>query len=153
MSVSADPASSGPRTPEIYLGTARAEGFIGTPALGSTDGSAYQPASDLLADQWTLSGDWDVTQESITATEDGTTLTLRYRGRDVFLVMAGPPGSTVRVRIEGHDFGGADVSPDGLVHVSDPRLYRLVNVPQALTDATLRLTFSEGVTANAFTFG
>ena len=151
--VSADPGSSTPRSPETYLGTGRARGFLGTPALGMAEERAYTQAPRLGADQWTLGGRWEVTSESITAAEDGATLTLRYRGRDVFLVMAGPEGSGVKVSVDGHHITGPDVGPDGVARVFDPRLYRLVRASQALPDATLRLTFSKGITANAFTFG
>ena len=151
--VSGDPASGSPRTPETYLGTDRARGHTGRPGLAPTPATDFAPAATLHADQWTLGGRWEVARESITAAADGATLTLRYRGRDVFLVMAGPPGSTVGVEVEGHHVAGSDVGADGIAQVGEPRLYRLVRAPQALPDATLRLTFSEGVTANAFTFG
>jgi len=98
-------------------------------------------------------GRWKATPEAITAGEDGAVLTLRYRGQHVYLVMAGPTGSAVRVSVDGQDVAGPDVGPDGFAQVSDPRLYHLVSAPRSLPDATLRLTFSKGVTAHAFTFG
>lgn len=151
--VSVGDGGPGPRTAETYLGTARARGFAGTPSLGSPDGVDHAPASDLLADHWTLGGRWKATPEAITAGEDGAVLTLRYRGQHVYLVMTGPTGSAVRVSVDGQDVAGPDVGPDGFAQVSDPRLYHLVSAPRSLPDATLRLTFSKGVTAHAFTFG
>ncbi len=89
----------------------------------------------------------------MTAAADGATLTLRYSGRDVFLVMTGLPGGTVRVGLDDRALPGVDLGPDGTASVEVARLYRLASAAQPLTDATLTLTFSRGVSANAFTFG
>ena len=66
--------------------------------------------------------------------------------------MDGPPGSTVGVSVDGLSRpGGADVA-NGTVKLDGPKLYRLVKSDAAVT-GTLRLTFSRGVSVNAFTFG
>ncbi len=144
------PGSAG-QTPETYLGTDRAERYVGTPALSA--GETYTPAASLGADHWTLGGAWKVSGQSITAAADGATLTLRFTGRDAYLVMGGPPGSTVKVVTDGLVAPGADVDASGMVTLSAYRLYRLVSADQSVNGVTLRLTFSQGVSANAFTFG
>jgi hypothetical protein len=48
---------------------------------------------------------------------------------------------------------GADVAANGTVTLDGPRAYRLVESQQSTGGTTLRLTFSQGVSANAFTFG
>jgi len=149
--VSAAGPGSADQTPETYLGTERAERYVGQPALSS--GGPYRPASSLSGDQWTLGGAWDVSGQAITAGSDGATLTLRFTGQDVYLVMGGPPGSTVTVAVDGKAAPGTDVDSTGTVTISEYRLYRLVESGQSVNGATLRLTFSRGVSANAFTFG
>jgi len=144
-------AGSADQTPETYLGTDRAERYVGQPALSS--GGPYRPASALAANQWTLGGAWDVSGQSITAASDGATLTLRFTGNGAYLVMGGPPGSSVAVAVDGQAALGRDVGANGTVTLSDSRLYRLVESRQQLNGATVRLTFSRGVSANAFTFG
>jgi len=151
VEVSAAGPGSADQTPETYLGTERAERYVGQPALSS--GGPYRPASSLSGDQWTLGGAWDVSGQAITAGSDGATLTLRFTGQDVYLVMGGPPGSTVTVAVDGKAAPGTDVDSTGTVTISEYRLYRLVESGQSVNGATLRLTFSRGVSANAFTFG
>ncbi|MEI2731736.1 MAG: cytochrome c biogenesis protein DipZ [Dermatophilaceae bacterium] len=153
VQVDAGPASTGARTPETYLGTSRARGYAGSPGLVDGAGATFSPVAALGADQWTLGGRWDVGEQSLTAAADGATLTLRYSGRDVFLVMNGPPGGTVGVGLDGQALPGVDRGPDGTASVEVARLYRLASAGQPLTNATLTLTFSRGVSANAFTFG
>lgn len=137
---------------ETYLGLGRARGFVGTPPLqsGSVD---YTPADALASGQWTLGGRWKADGESITAESEGATLQFRFSGREMYLVMGGPPGSTVGVRVDGQvQHPGGDVT-DGVVKVGDYRLYRLVSLPQTAPGTLVELTFSPGVKANAFTFG
>ena len=151
VQVSADGPGSAIQTPETYLGTDRAERYVGSPTLATS--GTYTPAASIGADEWTLGGAWDVSGQSITAAADGATLTLRFSGRDAYLVMGGPPGSTVKVVTDGLVAPGADVDASGMVTVSASRLYRIVSAEQSVTGVTLRLTFSRGVSANAFTFG
>ena len=139
------------RSPETYLGTGRASGFSGSPQLhDGTD--TYTPEPSVRPDGWTLGGKWSLDGESITADEDGATLTYVFRGSSMYLVMGGPSGSSVKVDVGGQDPGGADVI-DGTADVSDSRLYRLVELPSPSEGTTVTLTFSKGVRANAFTFG
>ena len=150
VQVTADGPGSANQTPETYLGRDREERYVGKPGLGG--GSTYTEAS-VGADEWTLGGAWDVASQAITAVSDGATLTLNYTGRDVYLVMGGPSGSTVKVAVSGQATLGSDVGPNSTVTLSGPRMYRIVESKQSSAEATLRLTFSQGVSANAFTFG
>lgn len=143
-------SATGMQTPETYLGTSRAERYVGTPSLDK--GGTYTSAVSLDTNQWTLGGSWNVKAESITAGADGATLTLRFTGRQVFLVMDGPAGATVEVSIDGNHFG-ADVDANGIAKLDGPRLYKLANTENPANGMTLHLTFSQGVSANAFTFG
>ena len=150
VQVTADAPGSSGQTPETYLGSDREERYVGQPGLGA--GSTYTEAV-VGPDEWTLGGAWDVAGQAITAGSAGATLNLRYTGRDVYLVMGGPLGSTVKVVVDGLATLGSDVSPNGTLTLDGPRIYRLVESPQPTAGTTLRLTFSQGVSANAFTFG
>lgn len=140
------------QSPETYLGTQRARNFVGEPRLrnGSND---YTAAKLSDVNSWTLDGNWRVDEESITAEADGASLSYRFSGREMFLVMSGPEGSTATVTVDGKPANpGADVV-DGTVQVGNARLYKLVKFDKPQSGATVKITFSKGVKANAFTFG
>lgn len=139
------------QSPETYLGTKRAHGFVGKQQLANGE-HTFHAATQVKVNEWTLGGTWEVDEESIQSSEDDATLTYHFRGRDMYLVLGGAPGSTVQVSVDGKvQSAGKDVS-DGTVTIDANRLYHLVHLPTA-TEATVTLTFSEGVSANAFTFG
>ena len=140
------------QSPETYLGTQRARNFVGEPRLrnGSND---YTAAKLSDVNSWTLDGNWRVDEESITSEADGASLSYRFSGREMFLVMSGPEGSTATVTVDGKPANpGADVV-DGTVQVGNARLYKLVKFDKPQSGATVKITFSKGVKANAFTFG
>ncbi|OKL50541.1 cytochrome c biogenesis protein DipZ [Boudabousia marimammalium] len=149
--------SSEKQSPETYLGVNRARGFVGTPHL-QAGLNTYQPAESITQNEWTLGGDWEVDGEKITAKSAGATLSYRFTGKKMFLVMGAegvPAGasSQVKVMVDGiSQPGGMDVK-DGQVKVQDYRLYRLVELPEITEGTQVTLTFDKGVSANAFTFG
>jgi cytochrome c biogenesis protein CcdA/thiol-disulfide isomerase/thioredoxin len=147
----ADPAL---RTPETYIGWQRAQGYFQPPHPGVGEYTA--PAErDLLPNAFALGGRWQIDAESGTALSDAT-ITVRFKARRVFLVM-GSPGRPrdVRVELDGKpipdSLAGEDVH-GGKATISDQRLYRLVELPEA-GDHTLTLRFDLGIEAFAFTFG
>ena len=114
---------------------------------------SYSPASDPDSSKWNLSGTWKVDGESITAVSGDATLTYRFDGREMYLVMGGTEGATVKVEVNGRiQHPGQDVA-DGTAIIHQHRLYRLVSLPKAAEGTLVTLHFSPGVTANAFTFG
>ena len=144
-------ASAG-QSPETYLGTARARGFTGTPEL-SNGTNTYQAATSLPLDGWTLSGNWKVDSEKITAGTDGAKLRYQFSGKEVFLVMGADKPTDVKVSVDGvPQPGGKDVH-NGQVTVDGYRLYRLVSLPKVTDRSVVTIEFSKGVSANAFTFG
>jgi cytochrome c biogenesis protein CcdA/thiol-disulfide isomerase/thioredoxin len=142
------------RTPETYLGYERGQGWVEGPNPGASTYDAPDPG-DLDPNQFAFGGDWRVNTESATALADGT-ISLRFQARRVFLVM-GSPGRprTLRVELDGEPisdrFAGQDVS-GGSTTISNQRLYRLVDLPDA-GDHTLTLRFEPGIAGYAFTFG
>ncbi|PIE19286.1 MAG: hypothetical protein CSA64_05255 [Arachnia propionica] len=140
------------QSPETYLGTERASGFRGSPGLQAGE-TSYQPDTNIGLNEWTLAGTWQVDDEAITAQADDAQLSYRFTGQGMFLVLDGPPGSSVQVTLEGAgDPGGADAE-SGTVSIDSARLYHLVQLPQATDGTTVTLQFSKGVSAHAFTFG
>ncbi|MGQ4495619.1 cytochrome c biogenesis protein DipZ [Dermabacteraceae bacterium P13101] len=146
------------QSPETYLGTKRADPsqFQSQPAL--TDGEhTFKQADSLPVNGWSLNGDWRVDEEKATALQDGATLTYRFNGKQLFLVL-GPEAEAganpkERVSVEGKDNAGGDDVRDGTVQIDSHRLYRLVRLPEPEVGTLVTITFDKGVSANAFTFG
>lgn len=150
----AETADPGTRTPETYLGSDRAEGFVG---VAPADGTRRYPgAGDLAPDTFALGGTWRVGAESAT-TVSAATLDANYTARDVFLVMSSRGGRprSVQVLLDGEPVSARDAGEDvtgGQVTVTGERLYRLTSSGEAGAHR-LRLRFPPGVTGYAFTFG
>jgi len=140
-------------TPETYLGAARAERF--TNAMLSPGSHDFAAPAELPLNEFAFRGSWRISLESATAAGDAR-LDLHFGARRVYLVL-GSPGRErqVQVLLDGKPIeasaAGADVE-DGVVTVSDQRLYNLVDLPRA-GDHVLRLLPEAGVSGYAFTFG
>ena len=141
-------------TPETYLGSERAAGFV--PAAPSEGTRRYPGASDLPENGFALKGTWHTDRERSTAVRDAA-LEVRFRARKVFLVMSSRRGlpRKVDVLVDGRPAARGSAGRDvrgGAVTVTEERLYRLVDLPEA-GEHRLSLRFQRGVTGYAFTFG
>ena len=145
-------------TPETYLGLER-----GTAGAEPGENRYPEPGS-LTTDTPRLVGRWFGDAQNVTSLEPGAAIVIRYRAREVNLVMASAAPErgpiTVRVEVDGEPLPpsyrtsqtivGADGSTSVSVQTSD--LYRLVLGPSIGTH-TLRLTAeAPNVQAFAFTF-
>lgn len=148
------------RSPETYIGYARAANFASPGGLVDNVAHLYDaPAQDRL-NQWALAGDWTVTDQSASLDRPGGTISYRYHARDLHLVL-GPPagGQPVRFRVllDGKPPGddhGVDVDADGNGVVREQRLYQLVRQRDGVADRDFSIQFEgPGVQAFAFTFG
>uniref|UniRef100_UPI00286D7411 thioredoxin family protein n=1 Tax=Sphingomonas sp. TaxID=28214 RepID=UPI00286D7411 len=146
------------RSPEAYLGYARAERFA-SPGGFRKDVSARYAAAPLVLNHWAYEGQWTVAGQDARLDAPGGAIVTRFHARDVHLVLAAPAGRPVRFRITvdgkapGRD-AGVDVAPDGTGTVTGERLYQLVRQRGPVTDRTVRIEFLDpGATAFAFTFG
>jgi hypothetical protein len=144
------------QTPETYLGTKRASNYVGIPRL--LQGTKTFTAGELAeVNNWTLSGNWTVDSEGITA-GDGATLSFRLSAKDVYVVTAGDGGGQkMAVKLNGTPISqtgaaGSDVTESQVV-IKGAQLYRLVHFPQYQKDAIIELSVPSGVKLNAFTFG
>ena len=139
-------------TPESYLGLARAERFVEPPRPGT---GTYRAPANLPTDSLAYDGRWTLAPEAATAAGDSS-LDLGFGARRVFLVL-GSPGRdrSARVFLDGRPIpnrlAGDDVA-DGVLTVSDQRLYSLVDLPR-VGRHRLTLRLDPGISGYAFTFG
>jgi thiol-disulfide isomerase/thioredoxin len=132
---------------ETYIGYGRGVGRVDSPR-------------GLALNQWAVSGDWAVEEESAVFGAAGGSVTFRFRARDLNLVLAPPTsGAPVRVTVlldgqpPGHDHG-LDVNELGEGIVDEPRMYQLVRQRGGAAERSFEVTFLDpGVRAYVFTFG
>ena len=142
-------------TPETYLGTTRAQGWIASPKAGVHD-YGPPPAGQLALNDFAYSGTWRIEAQPATAIS-GAGIDAEFRAKDVYLVLssAGARPRTLRVRLDGRPIPAADAGADvhaGAVTVTGQRLYALVSL-HAEERHRLGLRFPPGVSGYAFTFG
>ncbi|MBT2144626.1 MULTISPECIES: cytochrome c biogenesis protein DipZ [unclassified Rhodanobacter] len=150
-----DPA----RSPETYVGYARAMNFVGG-RVARDDAHDYHAPASLAADQWSLDGRWTVRDENAQLEQAGGRIVYRFRGRDLHLVL-GPAadGKPIRYRvsIDGKPPGadhGMDTDASGNGTVTSQRLYQLVRQAHGSGERLFEIEFLDpGVQAYAFTFG
>jgi cytochrome c biogenesis protein CcdA/thiol-disulfide isomerase/thioredoxin len=142
-------------TPETYLGTNRAEGWINGPRSGTHDyGPA--PSGELPLNHLAYSGTWNIAGQPAEAVS-GAGIDLEFEAKNVYLVLSSQDERPlpVRVLLDGHPIAAADAGADvrdGVVTVRRQRLYWLVSLRRDERHR-LSLRFADGVTGYAFTFG
>lgn len=135
-----EPAVNGPRTPETYLGSARANNIAGDRLSNGT--SSYSFPDKQASDTFSLDGRWNVSAQSISPEGGAARLRLRYQGKQVNLVASGEGDIT-------YTTGGEERT----VHVSGvPNSIELVSTEDT-REGTLDLEASEGLSLYSFTFG
>ena len=147
------------QSPETYIGYGRAKEFV-SPGGAVKDRSHVYAAGMPKLNQWGLSGDWTIGEESAVLNGKEGSIVYRFHSRDLHLVLGSErKGNPVRFRvtIDGMppgDSHGADVDPDGQGIVTGQRLYQLIRQSGAITDRTFEIRFLDpGAEAYAFTFG
>jgi len=157
----AEAAGSGDRerSPETYVGYARAANFAGG-QITHDEAQDYHAPTTLLTNQWTFDGRWTVYGENATLDQANGSIVYRFRGRDLHLVLGpGKDGQPVRFRvtIDGKAPGadhGMDTDADGNGTVTAERLYQLVRQANGTGERLFEITFLDpNVQAYAFTFG
>jgi hypothetical protein len=142
-------------TPETYLGTERAEGWLDKPKNGTHD---YGPAptGKLGLNEFAFSGTWKIGGQPATAISDAG-IDVEFQAKDVYLVLssAGERPLPVEVLLDGRPIPAKDAGADvhgGTVTVRGQRLYTLVSLPRDERHQ-LSLRLAPGVSGFAFTFG
>ncbi len=142
--VQADPGdNTAGRSPESYLGSKRAMYRQNAQEPAADAPTAFTLADPVDRDRYSLGGTWTVAEEFARAESDGQ-LAYHFYASDVFLVLGGE--GTVTVTRDGDPGYSKVVDVTGA-----PTLYTLYSGDA--TDDTLRLSFTDGVEAYAFTFG
>ncbi len=152
-------AGAGSRSPETYIGYAKAAHSVSRPAAVHGAPARYT-AAPIALDDWGLAGRWTVTAEHATLNEAGGRILYRFHARDLHLVLGpGAGGHPVRYRItiDGKAPGadhGSDSDAQGNGTIDSQRLYQLVRLKGAVTDHTFEIEFLDpGAEAFSFTFG
>jgi cytochrome c biogenesis protein CcdA/thiol-disulfide isomerase/thioredoxin len=142
-------------TPETYLGTARADGWIDEPRNGTHD-YGVAPGGSLSLNDFAFSGTWNIASQPATAVSSAA-VDVEFEAKNVYLVLSSAGGTPrpVQVLLDGKPIStraaGADVH-GGVVTVRGQRLYTLVSLPRDERHR-LGLRFAPGVSGYAFTFG
>jgi thiol-disulfide isomerase/thioredoxin len=148
------------RSPETYVGYARAENFA-SPGPAAPDTPREYVLPDLLRlNHWALAGDWTVGSQAAVLNAPGGRIAHSFHARDLHIVMApAPADEPVRFRflLDGQPPGaahGIDSDENGDGAVTEPRLYQLIRQRSPIAQHTFEITFLDaGVHAYVFTFG
>jgi hypothetical protein len=154
------PPSNDVRSPETYVGYARAENFASPEHVARDSRRVYSPLARLKLNQWGLGGSWVVGAERTTLESAPGKIVFRFHSRDLHMVL-GPSknGKPVRfkVRVDGAapgDNHGSDSAADGTGDVREPRMYQLIRQKGPIKDVSFEIEFLDpGVEAFSFTFG
>jgi thiol-disulfide isomerase/thioredoxin len=154
------PPSEDVRSPETYVGYARAENFASPERMARGSRISYSPPTIPALNQWGLSGYWNVRAESGTLESVPGKIVFRFHSRDLHMVL-GPSknGTPVRFKIRLNGAApqadhGSDSGADGTGEVRQPRMYQLVRQKGPVKDVTFEIEFLDpGVEAFSFTFG
>ena len=158
--VGATAASAGiPKSPETYLGYARLEHLASPESVNKDQPARYSAPRRLAADQWALSGMWQLSKESAALKTAGGSISYHFRGRDLHLVLGTLADKPVRfkVTLDGkapgkHHGMDTDAQGNGVIH--GQRLYQLIRQSGKIKDRLFRIEFLDtDVEAFAFTFG
>lgn len=150
------------QTSEIYLGYGRAENYL--PGKEIVINKPWLYSAENIAvplDAVTLIGNWNVQEEYILAEDTTAVLELRFLAESVHLVLSAADGDikhgVVKVLLDGktlpEKYYTADTNDTGSITVTVPKMYDVVTTPDEYGEHLLRLEFSQGVSAYAFTFG
>ena len=147
------------RSPETYVGYARQQNLVSPESVRRDITARYSAPRALKPDQWALSGKWKVSPEYAAVQAPGGTISYRFQGRDLHLVLGTPNGKPVRfkVTLDGAAPGadhGSDIDAQGNGVIREQRLYQLIRQSGKTAVHTFRIEFQDaGAQAFAFTFG
>jgi len=154
------PPSQDVRSPETYVGYARAQNFASPERMARESRKTYSPPPTPVLNQWGFGGSWHAGAESGALESAPGKIVFRFHSRDLHMVL-GPAknGTPVRfkVKLNGASLGadhGSDSSADGMGEVRLARMYQLVRQKGPIKDATFEIEFLDpGVEVFSFTFG
>ncbi len=142
-------------SPEGYLGYQRMLDLMGQ-AKADPGEQEFALSQDITPNKFSFGGRWNIGKESATAIKDAS-LVYNFNASKVFLVMnPGAASGKVAVYLDGklvdQKSAGKDVK-NGFVLIDSDRLYELIDLKGNPGNHLLKLEFTDGVEAFAFTFG
>ena len=148
------------QSPENFLGYNRTEGFASPGGVVADQRKIYTTPQQLKLNQWALTGEWTMGEESIFLNKEHGKVIYRFHARDLHLIM-GPakPGHTIkfRVLIDGKTPGlshGLDIDSNGNGTVTEQRMYQLIRQQGSIIDREFQIEFFDPeVEVFDFTFG
>jgi thiol-disulfide isomerase/thioredoxin len=154
------PPSDDVRSPETYVGYARAEKFASPERVARDAAKTYSVPPRPSLNQWGLGGSWNVGPESALLRQAPGKIAFRFYSRDLHMVLApSKSGKPVRFRVmldgaaPGED-RGVDASADGAGELRQPRMYQLIRQKGRVRDRLFEIEFLDpGAQAFSFTFG
>jgi thiol-disulfide isomerase/thioredoxin len=148
------------KSPENYVGYQRTQNFASPGGPVWNKRRLYSVPPRMSLNQWALSGEWTMHEQSVVLNKAAGRMTNRFHARDLHLVM-GPsvPGTALRFRVllDGQPPGaarGVDVDEQGHGTITQQRLYQLIRQPGSVDTRQFEIEFLDaGAEAFAFTFG
>jgi cytochrome c biogenesis protein CcdA/thiol-disulfide isomerase/thioredoxin len=142
-------------TPETYLGTERAEGWLHPPRAGVHDYGG-PVTGELALNEFAYSGSWKIGAQPAEALSNAA-IDLEFQAKDVYLVLSSPGEAPrpVEVLLDGRPIPASEAGADvhgGAVTVRRQRLYSLVAL-HGDERHHLTLRFAPHVSGFSFTFG
>ncbi|MEX1996079.1 MAG: redoxin family protein [Nitrosopumilaceae archaeon] len=147
---------SSSQTPELYFGYKFA---FGRNQLGNAEGFkpdqavTYSIPNNLQEDYFYLEGQWQNLEDRMKLVSENGKIVLPYFAKSVNIVAAGQ--AKLQILLDGNPIkpedAGTDVQ-DGLVHVSDERLYNIISTNDVASH-TLTIIAKPGFEIYTFTFG
>ena len=154
------PPSADVRSPETYIGYARAEHFASPERIARDSRKTYSPPAKPALNQWGFGGSWNAAAESGTLESAPGKIVFRFHSRDLHMVLGGAKnGKPVRFKITLNgaapgDDHGSDSAANGAGEIREPRMYQLIRQKGSIHDVTFEIEFLDpGVEAFSFTFG
>ena len=143
-------------SPETYFDASRNQylgnGQQGVTGLQTDTLPTVTPPLNTLE----LGGTWNVGSQSTVNTKDGDEIEFTYDAKDVYFVASASPGVTITVLRDGKPLTtdkGADVNAQSEVQIAQPRLYTLIQQPDAEQHTLTIIVHGTGLNAFTFTFG
>ena len=141
------------KSPETYLGGARAQYLVNSPSSACASGTCtYKYKGTDVPQGYQLSGSWMTDKEYITLTKGTGAIRISFNANKVNLVAGADQAVRARIMLDGKDLG--------LITIKESILYVLADLtpakgePLPATDHILEIQFLDpGVKAYAFTFG
>ena len=147
------------RSPETYLGYARLQNFSSFEAIHKEVAEQYTVPDGLRLNHWALNGSWLVSEHSAALKISGGSISYRFHGRDLHLVLGAKGDEPVRfkVTLDGVAPGaahGVDIDAQGNGEIRGQRLYQLIRQNGDISDHVFTIQiFGADAEAFAFTFG